>query len=170
MAALSLRRVTLLVLTLLLLLALASRATYRESISPEPPAAEPLPNAAFGSLRYEGMTSVFEGGFLVWKFRDPSCQGLFRIVEMPLSGDGEPLSQVLRQPDEAITYWFGGAFYAAPERATWLFDYVTQRIFAGFPPHNRVYPSRLYLKLFYPKICSLPAGADWRLLSLAVHR
>ena len=88
----------------------------------------------------------------------------------PIAGDGEPLSQTLRQPDEAVAYWYGGAFYPAPERASWLFRYLVERISAPLKLETNAYPRQIFLKLFYPRSCALPAGADWDRLSNAVHR
>jgi hypothetical protein len=165
---LPLRRTTLLALLSLSLLALASRLIFGVGVPGLVATPDPSPNTAFGTTTYVGMTDVFEGGFHVWEFKDPSCHGLLRILELPLSGEAESLSQVLRQPGEDVAYWFGGTIYDEMERSIWLFRYAIEGLLVHVK--NRMPPQLVYLKIFHPAGCVVPPTADLPMLAAAIHQ
>jgi hypothetical protein len=162
--ALPLRRsITLLALLSLLLLALASRLISGVGV-PEPSAtAGPRPYAAFGTMIYTG---VDDSGLHIWEFGDPSCPGPFRILVLPLSGEGEPLARLLRQPGEEVAYWYGGAIYAQAARARWLFRLPIERLRS--PLHAK--DGYFYLMIFHPAACDVPLTADWQKLAAAIYQ
>jgi hypothetical protein len=168
--ALPLRRTTLLALLSLSLLALASRVIFGVGVPGLVATVDPSPNTAFGTTTYVGMTDVFNGGFRVWEFNDPSCPGLLRIVELPLSGEAASLSQVLRQPGEDIAYWYGGTIYGDMERSIWLIRYAIQKLWFLVHVKNRMPPKPIYLKIFHPTACVVPPTADWPMLAAAIHQ
>jgi len=165
---LPLRRTTLLALLSLSLLALATRVIF--GVSGPVATADPSPNTAFGTTTYVGMTDVFEGGFHVWEFNDPSCPGLLRILELPLSGEAESLSDVLRQPGEDVAYWYGGTIYDEMKRSNWLIHYAVERLWLQVHLKTRMPPQPIYLKIFHPDACVVPPTADWSMLAAAIHQ
>lgn len=167
---LPLRRITLLALLLLSLVAVASRLISGAGIPVPAAMADPPPHTAFGTTAYVGMTNMGIGdvGLYVWEFNDPSCQGPLRILMLPLSGKSAPLSRVLRQSGEDVAYWYGGALYDAMERPAWLFRYaigwLSSPLIKRRPP-NDFY----YLLIFHPSACATPPGANWPMLAAAIH-
>jgi hypothetical protein len=158
------------ILLSLLLLALASRLISGVGVPKPVASADPAPDTAFGSMTYISMTDIVENGLDVWEFNDPSCPGPLRILKLPLSGEIEPLSEVLRQPSEDVTYWYGGTIYNDAERLTWLFRYALDRIRSLLHVINRGSYNNFYLKIFRPAACAMPPTADWTALAAAIHQ
>ncbi len=170
MDALSLRRATLLVLLSLLLLAVASRLIFGVDAPNMVTMTGPPPNTAFGTTIYVGGTDAFEGGLRVWEFRDRFCPGPIRVLRLPLSGEAEPVSQILRRPGEGVTYWYNGTIYSEMERPVWLTRYAMERLRSLVRVRNRVPRNDFYLKIFHPDACAVPPTADWSTLAAAIHQ
>jgi hypothetical protein len=162
---LPLRRITLFALLLLLLLALASRLISGIDNSDTEVTVGPSPDTAFGTMIYVGM---IDRGLHVWEFNDPSCPKPIHILKLPLSGEAEPLAQLLRQSGENAAYWYGGTIYEQVARLTWLFRFEVGRL----PLHvkNRLSKDFAYLVIFYPAACGIPQDADWPLLEAAIYQ
>ena len=160
-----LRRITLFALLSLLLLALASRLISGIDDSDTKVTVDPPPDTVFGTMIYVGM---IDRGLHVWEFKDPSCPGPLHVLKLPLSGEAEPLAQLLRQPGENATYWYDGTIYGQVARLTWLFRFEVGRL----PLHvkNRLSKDFAYLVIFHPAACGVPRGADWPMLAAAIYQ
>jgi hypothetical protein len=160
------RRITLLALLSLSLLAFASRMISGVGIPDLAAAADPSPNAAFGTLTYAGMT---DAGLHVWEFSDPSCPGPVRVLLLPLSDESAPVSRFLRQPGEDIAYWYDGVISEQTTRPTWLFRFAVERLRSPLKVKDRLLRDYFYLMIFHPSACAAPPGADWPMVAAAIR-
>jgi hypothetical protein len=165
-----LRRVALISLLALLFLAWGTRLISGVGILESGPQTELAPETAFGSLIYVDQLNALHDGFLIWEFKDLSCTGYFRILKMPLSGETEELSQILRLPGEDVTYWYNDTIYDQAARTTWLVRYAMEEIRSILQIKNRTLRSDFYLKIFHPAACEVPSAPEWTKLAAAIHQ
>jgi len=161
-----LRRITLLALLLLSLLALVSRLLSGAGIPDTLATTGPLPNTAFGTMSYVGMADI---GLHVWEFKDPSCPGPIRVLMLPLSDEADAVFEFLRQPGEGITYWYGGTIYEHAARESWLLDFAIERLRSRLHARNSLPNEYFYLVIFHPGTCEPPPTADWPKLVGAIY-